>query len=176
VSEQTQELAQAKHLRWQADRRARWSAAAAREDILAALPEASLANVRFLEPCFDEVEIYNLFVRLVRDETGQLYLLGFCDGVVEQEEYCPEEGYERLDLALPLSSERLEALEAGELNLRDAYSEPEQGELGLALRWPSGRVQMVMQPADEVFFQFLPGPLRLRRAHEEQFFPSRKDR
>jgi len=114
--------------------------------------------VRETEASLAAVDVYSDFLRLVRDGAGQLYLLLFCDGPDPD-----DEGYERLELALPLSAERLQALERGELDLRTAYLEPEQGELAMAVAWPDGRESLNFLPADEVFFQHLPGRVLLKR-------------
>lgn len=95
-----------------------------------------------------------------RDEAGKLYLLVFVDEADE------EEGYTSLFVALPLSDERYAELEEGKLNLRQAFLAPEGGELVMISNWPDGSTKHVFLPADEVFFQYLPGPVPLTRRRE----------
>lgn len=90
-----------------------------------------------------------------RDEAGHLYLFVFVDEADEVE------GYDSLFVALPLSDARYAELEAGKLNLRQAFLTPEEGELVMVSNWPDGSTKHVFLPADEVFFQFLPGPVPL---------------
>jgi hypothetical protein len=92
-----------------------------------------------------------------RDEAGQLYLHVFVDEADEVE------GYDSLFVALPLSDARYAELEEGKLNLRQAFLEPEAGELVMISNWPDGSTKHVFLPASEVFFQYLPGPVPLPR-------------
>lgn len=92
-----------------------------------------------------------------RDEEGRLYLHVFVDEADEVE------GYDSLFVALPLSDERYAELEEGQLNLRQAFLEPEEGELVMISNWPDGSTKYVFLPASEVFFQYLPGPVPLPR-------------
>lgn len=89
-----------------------------------------------------------------RDAEGRLYLHVFVD------EDGPE-GYDSLFVALPLSDERYAELEEGKMNLRQAFEEPEEGELVMISNWPDGSTKHVFLQANEVFFQYLPGPVPL---------------